>query len=98
MQMWHFNSSGSISIAETAAAEIEVEVFSGNNSDSGRALIFGVERLSSFVKSISDVDEGVCFLDGIISLSWTISFSNRDFVDLWSEEILNNSMDGLVSR
>lgn len=87
-----------MSIAETAAAEIEVEVFSGNISDSGRALIFGVERLSSFVKSISDVDEGVCFLDGIISVSWTISFSNLDLVDLWSEEILNNSMDGLVSK
>lgn len=96
--MWHFSSSGSISIADTAAAEIEVVVFSGKSSDSGRALIFGVERLSSFVKSISDVDEGVCFLDGIISESWTISLSNRCFVDLWSDEILNSSMDGLVSR
>lgn len=85
-------------MAETAAAEIEVVVFSGNSSDSGRALILGVERLSSLVKSISDVDEGVCFLDGIISVSWTISLSNLDFVDLWSDEILNNSMDGFASR
>lgn len=70
-----------MSIAETAAAEIEVDVFSGNNSDSGRALIFGVERLSSFVKSISEVDEGVCFLDGIaISWSRTLSLSNLDLV------------------
>lgn len=86
-----------MSIAETAAAEIEVEVFSGNKSDSGRALIFGVERLSSFVRSISEVDEGVCFLDGIISDSWTWSLSNLDLA-WWSEEILNSSMDGLVSR
>lgn len=85
-------------MAETAAAEIDVVVFSGKSSDSGRALIFGVERLSSFVKSISEVDEGVCFLDGIISVSWTISLSNLVFVDLWSDEILNNSMDGLASR
>lgn len=71
MQMWHFSSSGSMSMAETAAAEMEVDVFSGSNSDSGRALILGVERLSSLVRSISEVDEGVCFLDGINSVSWT---------------------------
>lgn len=69
-----------MSIAETAAAEMDVDVFSDNSSDSGRALIFGVERLSSFVRSISEVDDGVCFLDGINSVSWTRSLSKRLFV------------------
>lgn len=81
-------------MAETAAAEIVVVSFSGKSSESGRVLIFGVGHPSSFVKSISDVDEeGVCLLlDGIeiISESWTISF----FV---SEGILNNSMEGFRS-
>lgn len=47
-------------MAETAAGEMVVDVdddFSDSNSDSGRALIFGVEHPSSFVRSISDVDE-----------------------------------------
>lgn len=82
-------------MAETAAAEIVVVIFSGNNSESGRVLILGVGHPSSLVKSISDVDEdGVCLLllDGIeiICESWTISF----FV---SDEILNNSMEGFKS-
>lgn len=87
-----------MSMAETAAGEIVVSVaiFSGNNSDSGRALILGVEQPSSLVRSISDVDEeGVCLLllDGIafISNSWTLSFV---FV---SEGILKSSMEGFNS-
>lgn len=49
-------------MAETAAGEIVVDVvdvFSDNNSDSGRALIFGVEHPSSLVRSISVDEEGV---------------------------------------
>lgn len=46
------------------------------------------------VKSISDVDDGICFLmDGIVSVSWTAV----DFVALESG-ILNNSTDGLESK
>lgn len=94
-----------MSIAETAAAEIDVEVelddFSDKSSDSGRGLIIGVEfsEHDSFkeslliVKSISEVDDGVGdpFLLPLVKSSESLSSkeSLRSFVCN-----LNNSMDG----
>lgn len=104
MQMWHFSSSGSMSIADTAAADIDVVVvdeddLSDNNSDSGRAFIIGLdfsEHVSLVVRSISDVDDAVAvvFLLPVVKSSESWSSNESSVCSLVC--ILNNSMDGFM--